>query len=124
MTIYDPAGPQARSLDAREVAPIAATEDMFKREFFHLSKRYDSFLLQNNRLKLLNCLCAGGLAVAVPSELAGSWAAHQEYGKLPWSRLVLPTAEMVEKGIPVINSHLANSLQEFQKIVIDEPSMR
>jgi gamma-glutamyltranspeptidase/glutathione hydrolase/leukotriene-C4 hydrolase len=30
MTIYDPAGPQARSLDAREVAPIAATEDMFK----------------------------------------------------------------------------------------------
>lgn len=50
----------------------------------------------------------GGLAVAVPGELAGSWAAHQKYGKLPWSRLVLPTAEMAEKGIPV-NSHLANS---------------
>ena len=30
MTIYDPVGPQAQSLDAREVAPIAATEDMFK----------------------------------------------------------------------------------------------
>jgi gamma-glutamyltranspeptidase/glutathione hydrolase/leukotriene-C4 hydrolase len=66
---------------------------------------------------------AGGLAVAVPGELAGYWAAHQQYGKLNWSRLVLPTAEMVEKGIPV-NSHLANSLQEFQKLVIDEPSMQ
>ena len=30
MTIYDPVGPVAQSLDAREVAPIAATEDMFK----------------------------------------------------------------------------------------------
>jgi gamma-glutamyltranspeptidase/glutathione hydrolase/leukotriene-C4 hydrolase len=65
----------------------------------------------------------GGLAVAVPGELAGSWAAHQKYGKLPWSRLVLPTAEMAEKGIPV-NSHLANSLQEFEKLILDEPSMR
>jgi gamma-glutamyltranspeptidase/glutathione hydrolase/leukotriene-C4 hydrolase len=65
----------------------------------------------------------GGLAVAVPGELAGSWAAHQKYGKLPWSRLVLPTAEMAEKGIPV-NSHLANSLKEFEKLILDEPSMR
>ena len=49
-------------------------------------------------------ICTGGLAVGVPGELAGYWDAHQQYGKLPWSRLVLPTAEMVEKGVPV-NSH-------------------
>lgn len=65
----------------------------------------------------------GGLAVAVPGELAGYWAAHQKYGKLPWSRLVLPTAEMVEKGIEV-NSHLANALKVEQKLIMEEPSMR
>ncbi|XP_046644963.1 scoloptoxin SSD14-like isoform X2 [Daphnia pulicaria] len=103
MTLYDPVTRQARSLDAREVAPIAATEDMFKG---------NSTISQR-----------GGLAVAVPGELAGYWAAHQEYGKLPWSRLVLPTAEMVEKGVPV-NSHQANSLQVEKKIVLAEPSLR
>ena len=30
MTLYDPVTRKARCLDAREVAPIAATEDMFK----------------------------------------------------------------------------------------------
>ena len=30
MTIYDPATKTARSLDARETAPVAATEDMFQ----------------------------------------------------------------------------------------------
>ncbi|XP_046440696.1 scoloptoxin SSD14-like isoform X1 [Daphnia pulex] len=103
MTLYDPVTRQARSLDAREVAPIAATEDMFKG---------NSTISQR-----------GGLAVAVPGELAGYWAAHQEYGKLPWSRLVLPTAEMVEKGVPV-NSHQANSLQGEKKIVLAEPSLQ
>lgn len=30
MTIYDPASKTARSLNAREVAPLAATENMFE----------------------------------------------------------------------------------------------
>jgi gamma-glutamyltranspeptidase/glutathione hydrolase/leukotriene-C4 hydrolase len=68
-------------------------------------------------------ICTGGLAVGVPGELAGYWDAHQQYGKLPWSRLVLPTAEMVEKGVPV-NSHQANSLQVEKKIILSEASMR
>ncbi|XP_046438634.1 glutathione hydrolase proenzyme-like isoform X2 [Daphnia pulex] len=46
MTFYDPVGPVAQSLDAREVAPIAATENMFKGNA-SISQR-------------------GGLAVAVP----------------------------------------------------------
>lgn len=65
----------------------------------------------------------GGLAVGVPGELAGYWAAHQHYGKLPWSRLVIPTAELVENGVPV-NSAQANALQVEQKLVLAEPSLR
>lgn len=65
----------------------------------------------------------GGLSVAVPGELAGYWVAHKAYGKLEWNRLVVPTAELVEKGIPV-NAHLANSLQVEKQIILAEPSMR
>lgn len=61
--------------------------------------------------------------MAVPGELAGYWAAHKQYGKLPWSRLVLPTAEMVEKGVEV-NNHLANSLKVEEKLIMEEPSLR
>lgn len=61
--------------------------------------------------------------MAVPGELAGYWEAHQQYGKLPWSELVIPTAELVEKGIPV-NSHLANSLQVEKKVVTADPTMK
>lgn len=128
MTLYDPVTRQARSLDAREVAPIAATEDMFKgnstisQRGKAIPSNYEIIDKYCSSIIIVN-FCKGGLAVAVPGELAGYWAAHQEYGKLPWSRLVLPTAEMVEKGVPV-NSHLANSLQVEKKIVLAEPSLR
>jgi len=62
------------------------------------------------------------LAVAVPGELAGSWAAHQEYGKLPWSRLVLPAADLAENGLAV-NRALASALRQRANIIIAEPSM-
>ena len=66
---------------------------------------------------------AGGLAVAVPSELAGYWAAHQAYGKLPWSRLVLPSAELAENGVP-ISSALSTSISRLVKTIRREPTMR
>ena len=129
MTLYDPVKRVARCLDAREVAPIAATEDMFKGNAT-ISQRgaYTTLSLQvistKTRERINNTLLIiGGLAVAVPGELAGYWAAHQEYGQLPWARLLLPTAELVDKGIPV-NTHLANSLQVEKKWVLAEPSMR
>ena len=65
---------------------------------------------------------SGPLAVAVPGELAGSWAAHMEYGKLPWSRLVLPSADLAENGLAV-NSALAAALRSSSSIIVAEPSM-
>ena len=64
----------------------------------------------------------GGLAVAVPGEVAGSWEAHQAYGVLPWARLVMPSVYLAEKGIPV-NFAMADGLKKMGRVIKAEPSM-
>ncbi|XP_057373381.2 scoloptoxin SSD14-like [Daphnia carinata] len=103
MTIYDPLTRTAKCLDARETAPLAATENMFEADP-SLAKK-------------------GGLAVAVPGELAGYWAAHETYGRLPWSQLIQPAVKLAENGVPV-NRHLAEVLRCGAESIRKEPSMR
>mmetsp|Transcript_137651 Transcript_137651/g.239320 ORF Transcript_137651/g.239320 Transcript_137651/m.239320 type:complete len:654 (-) Transcript_137651:1362-3323(-) len=67
---------RAEFIDAREVAPAAATPDMF------VNKPGSS--------------TEGGLAIAVPGELQGLHMAHRRGGKLAWSSLVMPVAELAE----------------------------
>ena len=125
MTIYDPASKSARCLDARETAPLAATENMFQNDL-SLSKK--GFKKLNSELIIgrnynLYFFCAGGLAVAVPGELAGYWAAHRAYGRLPWSRLIEPAVTMAHNGVDV-NRHLAETLGRDAGSIQAEPSMR
>lgn len=103
MTIYDSKTKTARCLDALPMAPAAATAKMYSGNWTDSRK--------------------GGKSVAVPGELAGYWAAHKAYGKLPWSRLVQPAAEIAEIGVPV-SSHLANVLQAEAVNVKRDPSMK
>ena len=63
----------------------------------------------------------GGLAVAVPGEVAGSWAAHQAYGVLPWSRLLMPSVALAERV--AVTYHLAKTLKKEYGIVAVEPTM-
>ena len=44
---------------------------------------------------------AGGLAVAVPGEIAGMWYAHQRYGRLSWESLFEVVASLAETGFKV-----------------------
>lgn len=67
-------------------------------------------------------MSSGGLAVAVPGELAGYWDAHQAHGRLPWARLVLPAAMLAENGVTV-NKHLADILKLKAAAIKAEPSM-
>ncbi|KAL4444378.1 hypothetical protein ABPG75_012115 [Micractinium tetrahymenae] len=71
----------AEVIDAREVAPAAANETMYT----GLPERAS---------------VDGGLAVAVPLELRGLWAAHQRHGRLPWPRLLQPAIDLAENGFP------------------------
>ncbi|XP_011867582.1 PREDICTED: gamma-glutamyltranspeptidase 1-like [Vollenhovia emeryi] len=102
MTIWDAKSKTADFLDARETAPLAATEKM-----------YDG----NARLSMY-----GGLAVAVPGELMGYSEAHKKYGRLPWPELFEPAIKLCETGSRV-NDYLASYLAEKEPMIKNESSM-
>lgn len=70
-------------LDYRETAPSAADRDMY---------------LDENDEVIPNASLIGGQAAGVPGTVAGFWAAHQRYGKLPWKDLVMPAIRLAEDG--------------------------
>ncbi len=72
-------------------------------------------------MRLISIL--GGLAVGIPGELAGYWAAHQRFGRLNWARLVIPAANLVDNGIAV-NQHMANALIAESALIKAAPSMK
>ncbi|XP_055680915.1 glutathione hydrolase 1 proenzyme-like isoform X2 [Lutzomyia longipalpis] len=103
MTIYSKEKGQVESLMAREVAPLAATEDMFK------NGTVDSV--------------EGGLAIAVPGELRGYWEVHQKYGVLPWADLIQPTIELCRQG-HLVSPYLENILRGRATRIYAVPSLR
>ncbi len=74
---------QTVALDFREVAPLAATRDMYLDAKGHVTDRS----------------VTGALAVGVPGSVAGLWAAHQKFGKLPWRDVIQPAIDLAEKGV-------------------------
>ena len=43
----------------------------------------------------------GAVTVNVPGTVDAWWSAHQRYGKLPWADVLIPVAELCERGVPV-----------------------
>jgi gamma-glutamyltranspeptidase/glutathione hydrolase len=73
---------QTEVLDFREMAPHAASPDLYK------GKGADSSI-------------DGALAVGVPGVPAGLWALHKKYGNLHWNVLLLPAIDLAIKGFEV-----------------------
>ncbi|XP_033627886.1 glutathione hydrolase 1 proenzyme-like [Asterias rubens] len=90
-------------LDAREVAPSAATEDMFADE------APDASLF-------------GGLAIGVPGEIAGYWLAHQRYGVLTWQELFQPSILLAKNGFQVQRA-LASAISAQEDVIKADASM-
>jgi len=74
-------------IDYREMAPAAATKDLFAK-----------------KLDYLHANTAG-----VPGTVRGFALAHKRFGKLKWNELVEPAAKLAEDGF-VVNAALAKSL--------------
>jgi gamma-glutamyltranspeptidase/glutathione hydrolase len=93
MLIYLARQQRAVALDFREVAPAAASRDMFVRN----GKAVPELSLR------------GGLAVAVPGEVAGLATVLQRHGKLPLKTVMEPAIRHARNGFPV-GAHLAKEI--------------
>ncbi len=89
-------------LDYREKAALAASRDMYLDE--------DGEVIPDASL-------IGGQAAGVPGTVAGLWAAHERYGKLPWRDVVLPAVELAENGFlppKILVDDIRNHYEQFR----------
>ena len=87
------------TLNAREMAPLKATEDMFVNE---------SSLV-------------GGLAIAVPGQVKGLHHLHQKFGKLGWDKILQPTIDLAKNGYAT-SEHLSENCKKFQSMDLETPN--
>jgi len=83
-------------LDYREVAPAAASRDMY------LDARGEPMAGQS---------LVGHRAVGVPGTVAGLWEAHRRLGRLPWDELLAPAIGLAEQGF-VVPTQLESAVRE------------
>jgi gamma-glutamyltranspeptidase/glutathione hydrolase len=81
----DPDG-RAWFLDHREVAPAAATRDLY---------------LDEDGMPIPMASRVGWKAAGVPGTVVGLAEAHRRWGKLKWADLLAPAIQLAEEGFPV-----------------------
>ncbi|NIA26450.1 MAG: gamma-glutamyltransferase [Desulfobulbaceae bacterium] len=86
MLAYDADSGDTTAIDYREMAPLAATRDMFLDENGDADPEVSRYSHK---------------AAGVPGTVAGLFLAHQRFGRLPWKRLVEPAVKLARDGITV-----------------------
>ncbi|XP_017776646.1 PREDICTED: gamma-glutamyltranspeptidase 1-like isoform X2 [Nicrophorus vespilloides] len=103
ITIYSKSTGTVETLNAREMAPLAATENMYENDPSLSSE--------------------GGLAVAVPGELRGYEEVHKKYGKLPWKDIIQPTIDLCRNG-HLVTPYLEGVFKNHRKRLVNIESLR
>ncbi|CAH1800466.1 unnamed protein product [Owenia fusiformis] len=103
-TIYDKKTDTVKTIDSREMAPVAAHENMFVDD--KLAAKW------------------GPLAIGVPGEIKGYWEAYSNFGSgsVPWKELFEPTIKMCKEGFPVGKS-LASAIRQYRNRLPNYPSI-
>jgi gamma-glutamyltranspeptidase/glutathione hydrolase len=86
MLFHDAESGQTYALDYREMAPLAASRDMF----LDADGNADPGLSQDSPL-----------AVGIPGTVAGLLAAHERFGSMPLERLIAPAIQLAKEGFTV-----------------------
>lgn len=102
MTYYKRSERKGYAIMSREMAPGAATEDMFTNG---------------------TSSTEGGMAVAIPGEIKGLYEAWKLGGKLPWSALFRPAIQMCREGFPV-GTFLASDINNQVKEINRNPELK
>ena len=101
MIMFDETSQQSYSIDYREVAPEAATKNMF------LSSDGSA-----NKIKARQ----GVLSIGVPGTVYGMWEVHKKFGSLPWSKLLAPAIQLAEDGF-LVSPFMADALnRRYEKL--------
>ena len=97
------------ALDYRETAPAGATPERFR-----VDGRPAPALLR-----------AGGLAVAVPGEVAGLTALHRRFGRLPLARVLAPAIRLAREGFALGQAlHLRREIARAATLLAADPGLR
>ena len=99
-TIVRMADGRVAAIDYREIAPLAATRDMFLDDSGRLSRKS----------------VVGPLASGVPGAVAGLVATHQRFGRLPLAAVLAPAIRLAEDGF-AIDSLLGQSLARHASLI-------
>ena len=86
MLVHDAESGETVAIDYREEAPIRAGRDMFLDKDGNVDQDKARF---------------SHLSAGVPGTVAGLWRAHQDYGRLPWRRVVEPAMQLARDGFEV-----------------------
>jgi len=97
------------ALDYREHAPARATADRFR-----VDGKPDPALTRR-----------GGLAVAVPGEVAGFAALHRRFGRLPLSDVLRPAIRLAHDGFRLGDApHLAREIERSRDLLAADAGLR
>lgn len=102
--VYRKANGEIGALDYREKAPLKASKDMY---------------LDKNKNVIPNLSINGALAIGVPGTIAGIFAVHQKFGKLPLNTIMAPVIALAKKGVVITERQLKqinNNQKEINKI--------
>ncbi|MEJ5127688.1 gamma-glutamyltransferase family protein [Comamonas sp. MYb21] len=97
-------GSQVEAYDGREVAPMAANENLFMRD---------------GKPMAFHDAVVGGRSVGVPGAIRMLEMAHKEHGKLPWASLFEPAIRLATDGFKV--SARLNALTVQEKFLGQDP---
>ena len=84
--VYRKASGETGALDYREKAPLAAAKNMY---------------LDNDGNVIPNLSVNGALAIGVPGTIAGIFAVHEKFGKLPIEIIMDPVIALANRGVVV-----------------------